>query len=421
MNTPPEPVAVAARLGERRLFPDLDPWAYLSHAAISPPSAAVSAAIGQALRSFSTLGVGAFPIWAAQRHRLKDKLATLIGATAADIALMPNTTTGIVAVAQCFPWQTGDRILCFEGEFPTNVTPWQQAARTWQLEVEFAQLAPLADGDFAELDRHLARGIRLVAISAVQFQTGLRLPIEAIAARVHAAGAQILVDGIQACGVCPLEAGGVDYMAVGGHKWLMGLEGAGFLFVHPDRAPELVPRLAGWLSHEAPIDFLFEPDKLRYDKGVRPTADALEGGALNSVGYAGLEAAVDAILTIGRHRIFSHVQIYLDALEAGLIERGFKSLRHPKTAGRSGILGVLPPRDLTTSAVSEALNARGVCVTTPDGVLRFAPHWPNALREVPRVLDTLDEAMRAARGEKTLSLAERAEQAAQADKDDTKK
>lgn len=417
-----------ARLGERRLFPDLDAWAYLSHAAISPPSSAVRAAIGRALRSFSTSGVGAFPTWAAQRRRLKGKLATLIGADAADIALLPNTTSGIIAVARCFPWQAGDRILCFDGEFPTNVTPWQQAARTWDLEVDFAQLAPLADGDFSELDAQLARGIRMVAISAVQFQTGLRLPIEEIAGRAHAAGAQICVDGIQACGVCPLEAGGVDYMAVGGHKWLMGVEGAGFLFVHPDRAPEMVPRLAGWLSHESPVDFLFEPGKLRYDKPVRPVADFLEGGASNSIGYAGLEAAVDAILTIGRHRIFSHVQIYLDQLEAGLLERGFTSLRHAKTAARSGILGVIPPADVTTNAVSEALNARGVCVTTPDGVLRFAPHWPNALREVPRVLDTLDEAMRAARGEKPLTLAERAARTADpaadprpADSDDTKK
>ena len=412
MISAPEPVKVNARLGERRLFPDLDPWAYLSHAAISPPSSAVRAAMGQALRSFSTLGVGAFPAWAAQRRRLKAKLGALIGAASEDIALLPNTTSGIIAVARCFPWQAGDRILCFDGEFPTNVTPWQQAARTWQLEVDFAQLAPLAEHDFSELDRHLARGVRLIAISAVQFQTGLRLPIEAIAARAHAAGAQICVDGIQGCGVCPLEAGGVDYMAVGGHKWLMGLEGAGFLFVHPDRAPALVPRLAGWLSHEAPVDFLFETGKLRYDKGIRATADFLEGGASNTIGYAGLEAAVDAILKIGRHRIFSHVQIYLDQLEAGLVDRGFTSLRHPQTGSRSGILGVYPPADLTTVAVSDALNARGVCVTTPDGVLRFAPHWPNALREVPRVLDTLDEAMRAARGEPSPTLAERAAQSA---------
>lgn len=409
MSDAPEPIAVAARLGERRLFPTLDPWAYLSHAAISPPSQAVLAASAQALRDFAARGVGAYPTWAAQRQRLKGKLGTLIGADAGDIALLPNTTSGIVAIARCFPWQTGDGVLCFEGEFPTNVTPWQQAARTWQLDLRFASLRPLAEHDFSELDRHLARGVRLIALSAVQFQTGLRLPIEAIAERAHAAGAQLFVDGIQACGVCPLEAGGVDYMAVGSHKWLMGPEGAGFVYVHPDRVAALEPRLAGWLSHTAPVDFLFEPDRLRYDKPIRQSADALEGGSLNAVGYAGLEAAIDAILNIGRHRIFSHVQIYLDQLEAGLIERGFTSLRRPKTAARSGILGALPPDGMTTAAVAGALNRRGVSVTTPDGVLRFAPHWPNALKEVPRVLDTLDEALREVRGERPPTLAERAE------------
>lgn len=414
MDTP-DPVPVKARLGDRKQFPDLDAWAYLSHAAISPPSMAVRTAVHRAMHAFAIHGVGAFPAFAAQRRRLKEKLATLIGAAPGDIALMPNTTSGIVAVARCFPWQAGDRILCFEGEFPTNVTPWQQAAQSYGLSVEFAALEPLADGDFSALDACLARGVRLVAISAVQFQTGLRLPIEEIAARAHAAGAQICVDGIQACGVCPLEAGGVDYMAVGGHKWLMGPEGAGFLFVHPDRAADLVPRLAGWLSHEAPIDFLFAPDLLRYDKAIRPTADAFEGGSTNTFGYAGLEAAVDAILHIKRHRIFSHVQIYLDQLEAGLVERGFRSLRHPQTAGRSGILGVYPPDGLATKAVAQALGKRGVSVTTPDGVLRFAPHWPNALKEVPNVLDTLDEALREVRGERAPTLADRARDVARRD------
>jgi selenocysteine lyase/cysteine desulfurase len=409
MSEAPDPVPVPARLGERRLFPTLDAWSYLSHAAISPPSTAVQAASLKAFRDFATRGVAAFPAWAAQRRRLKEKLGQLIGAAGSDIALLPNTTSGIVAIARCFPWQTGDGVLCFTGEFPTNVTPWQQAARSWQLDLRFARLDPLAEHDFAALDRHLAQGVKLVAISAVQFQTGLRLPIEAIADRVHAAGAQIFVDGIQACGVCPLEAGGVDYMAVGSHKWLMGPEGAGFLYVHPDRVARLEPRLAGWLSHTTPVDFLFEPDCLRYDKPVRQTADAFEGGSANTIGYAGLEAAVDAILNIGRHRIFSHVQIYLDQLEAGLIERGFTSLRRAQTAARSGILGVYPPDGITTAAMAGALNKRGVSVTTPDGVLRFAPHWPNALKEVPRVLDTLDEALREARGEKAPTLAERAE------------
>ncbi len=111
----------------------------------------------------------------------------------------------------------------------------------------------------ASLERELDRGARLVAVSAVQFQTGLRMPLREITRRCHARSTQVFVDAVQACGSVPLDAGaaGIDYLACGSHKWLMGLEGAGFLYVHPSRVTELRPTTAGWLSHEDGLGFLF--------------------------------------------------------------------------------------------------------------------------------------------------------------------
>ncbi|MCB9540078.1 MAG: aminotransferase class V-fold PLP-dependent enzyme [Myxococcales bacterium] len=395
---PPTPPHRAA-LGDRSLFPDLRWPIYANHAAISPPSLAVRAAVAAALEAYATEGVGAFGAWHAQRGRLKGLLADLIGAAPADIGLVPNTTAGLIAVAQCFPWQAGDRVVVFEGEFPTNVTPWQQAAAAFGLEVVTLPVADLArpgGADLGPLEAALRRGARLVAISAVQFQTGLRAPLEAITGLCHAHGAQICVDAIQALGVVPLAVGAVDYLACGGHKWMMGLEGAGFLYARPDRAAALRPRLAGWLSHEQAADFLFEPGRLRYDKPIRPRIDFLEAGAPNSAGYAGLEAGVGLIAQLGVERIFDHVQRWHDAAEAGLIERGFTSLRAPDRARRSGVLGVRPPAPHTVAGLAAALGERGVACTTPDGVLRFAPHWPNALGEVPRLLDAVDDALASA-------------------------
>ena len=71
---------------------------------------------------------------------------------------MPNTTAGINVVAQCLPWSASDRVLVFRGEFPTNVTPWLQAAKTHGLQVEFLDVAAFArpEGpDFAPLARAL--------------------------------------------------------------------------------------------------------------------------------------------------------------------------------------------------------------------------------------------------------------------------
>jgi selenocysteine lyase/cysteine desulfurase len=288
-------------------------------------------------------------------------------------------------------------VLLVDGEFPANVTPWQQAAAAFGLEVDFLPLAPFLRSEeegLALLDAALSRGVRLLAVSAVQFRSGLRMPIAAMAARCAAAGAEIFVDAVQAAGCLPLDVQGIDYLAAGAHKWLMGPLGAGFLFVRAERAAALVPRTAGWLSHEDPVRFLVEgPGLIRYDRPIRRQADLVEGGGMPEAPLAGLLASVEILLALGLPAIAAHVGRYLDLLEPELVARGFRSLRSGRPGGRSGILSVEPPRGLTASALARELRGRGVACSTPDGALRFSPHWPNHPAEIPEVLRSVDGAL----------------------------
>lgn len=390
MEAPPLPSpALKPVLGDRGLFPELQARAFLNHAAISPPSTVVAEAVQQAISDYARHGVGALPRWMAQRERLRASLAELIGASPNDLALTAGTTRGITDIAMGIAWKPGDRIVLFEGEFPANTTPWQLAARTFGLEVVWLSLEGVDDGSFlGRLEQTLRQGVRLVAVSAVQFSTGLRMPLGQMTALCHAHGAELAVDAIQAVGVMPITVRGVDYLACGAHKWLMGMEGAGFLYINPARVSALNPRTVGWLSHEDPVRFLIEgAGFLRYDRPLRRKADVFEGSAQNLLGLAALEASLSLITAIGVHRVFAHVCTYLDALEKGLVERGFRSLR--VSGAESGILSVLPPGEVLEW--HRQLGQRGVACSTPDGKLRFAPHWPNALAEVPLVLAAVDE------------------------------
>lgn len=389
-----QPDTSAVALGDRRLFEPLEAFAYLNHAAISPPSSEVRRAVLAVVDDYARRGVSSFGAWREQRERLRARLARLIGADADEIALASSTTRTVVDVALCLPWREGERVICLRGEFPTNVTPWQRAAETFGLELAFLDVEDFrTDRGLEALDAELERGARLIAVSAVQFQSGLRMPIGEIARRAHDAGAEVFVDAIQACGVVPLDVHrlGVDYLGCGSHKWLMGTEGAGFLYVRRDRAASLVPRVAGWLSHEEPLSFLFEgAGHLRYDKPIRRDPTFLESGATNAIGFAALEASVAAIQHLGVHAIWEHVQRYHDALEPELRARGFASRRHPEPDHRSGILSFIPPDHVELPALWRALGEERVACTMPDGHLRFAPHWPNSLDEVPKVAAALD-------------------------------
>jgi len=393
---PPPETHFTARLGDRSLFPRLEARVYANHAGISAPSIAVTQAAQAVYVDYERRGVAAFVTWMLQRNRLREKLGKLIGARPGDIALMPNTTRGVIDIALCFPWKQGDRVVVFEGEFPSNVTPWQRAAALFGAEVVFLSGADYRHDTaaaLATLDRELARGVRLVAVSAVQFQTGFRMPVSAMAALCKKHGAEIFVDAVQACGMVPVDVttDGIDYLAAGSHKWLMGVEGCGLLYARAERAAALRPNVAGWLSHEDGIGFLFNGEgHLRYDRPIKQSIDFVEGGNTNAAGFAALEASVDLLLGLGVQAIFAHVTAYNDALEAGLTARGFTSLRSPDPERRSGSLGVKPPAGTSVTTLHHDLNARGIACAVPDGVLRFSPHWPNPHAEVELILAEVD-------------------------------
>ncbi len=385
-----------ARFGSRELFPDLEPRAYLNHAAMSPWSLAVREAMRACMDDYGRRGLDAFFSWYEQRKRLKDKLATLVGGAPDELAFVSSTTEGLVKVALCFPWRKGDRIVVFDGEFPTNVTPWQRAAELYELEIVMLSAAEFREDEdraIARFSEALERGVRLVAVSTVEFQTGFRMPVIELSRRCHAAGAELCVDAIQALGAVPMDvvAEGIDYLVCGSHKWMMAIDGIAFVYAAADKAAALRPHVAGWLSHESPVAFLLEgPGHLRYDRPIRTGIDFLESGSFSTVGCAALEASLDLLLQLSPEAIFDHVNSYLDVLEPKLVALGFESLRSAKRGQRSGILSLAPPADVDAVAMQKAIGEAGIFCTAPDGYLRFSPHWPNALDEVEYVVASVE-------------------------------
>jgi cysteine desulfurase / selenocysteine lyase len=386
-----------ARLGDRSLFPDLEPFSYCGHAAISPPSLPVRRRVEEALFDHARQGHGAYGPWRERRELLRGRLGALLGAAADDVAFVPSTTRGIGDVALGIPWQRGDRVLLFRGEFPTNITPWQCAAEAHGLELCWLEAGAFDAGDGLELlERELRRGVRLVAVSAVQFQTGLAMPLEAMGRACRNHGAELFVDAIQALGVLPVdvETCQVDYLSSGSHKWLMGAGGCGFLYVRKGCAERLRPVTAGWQSHERGAEFLNSgPDALRYDRPLLRSARVFESSSPFLLACAALEASVELIAELGVPAIHNHVQAWHDALQPALVQRGFVTLRSREPKARSGILSFRPPEPHSAPEIRQRLQGLGITCSAPDGVLRFAPHWPNSLAEVPRVVECVDQAL----------------------------
>lgn len=409
MSLPPPPAlpTTTAQLGDRTLFPDLQWPIHANHAAVSPLSQPVVQMATAQLRDVASQGAAAYGRWIAQRERLRASLAAFVGAAPADIALTTNTSAGVTAIALSQPWPNQASILCFRGEFPANVTPWQQVARARGLELTLLDLPEpdAADGHEALLSRvesalqTRAAGpapVFLVAISAVQFQTGWRAPLGPLAALCHRFGARLGVDAVQAVGCVPLDvrALDIDFLAAGSHKWLMGPDGAGFVYAAPQHMADWQPLTAGWLSHESPADFLFlGPGHLRYDRPIRQRIDLLEAGNVPGASLAGLEAALALLVQLTPEAIFAHVQAWHDAVEPGLLALGFASARSAEVEARSGILSLRPPAGVDAPALQRVLAETGLLCSAPDGWLRLSPHWCSPLSEPATVVAQVAQAL----------------------------
>ena len=385
------------QIGSKAAFPTLEPRIYLNHAAISPPSRQLIQKSMVVLQDYAKQGVGAVFKWVEQREVLRQTLANLIHAKPDEIGLCANTTSGIIHIAHLIPWQQGARVICFKGEFPTNVTPWQQAVKRCNGEViwiDLKQFTENPENALTEVEAALKTGATALACSAVQFQTGLRMPLESIGKLCKKYSTLFSVDAIQACGIIPINVQklNIDFLSCGSHKWLMGIEGCGFVYINERVFKSMSPQTAGWLSHENGLSFLFDgPNLLQYNRPIKRNASVVEHGAMNAIGFAALAASVEDIMRLGVTNIYRHVQQYHDGLEEICVSHGFTSVRATCPDQRSGILSFKHRKLQITSRLADLFLNRGISCSTPDGYLRFSPHWPNGLNELEEINQILAE------------------------------
>jgi cysteine desulfurase / selenocysteine lyase len=211
------------------------------------------------------------------------------------VVFLRNATEAINLVAQGIAWKRGDRVLITDQEHNSNLVVWQRVAR--EKGVRLGVLPLSSDGSFepAPLETFLERGVRLVSFFETSNLDGRTLPIREIAARVHDAGGELMVDGCQSAPHRPvdLERLGVDYYALSAHK-LMGPTGTGLLAGRPELLEKLRPLLLGGETVEW---------STLTDHALRPVPHRLEAGLQNYAGILGAHAAIVFLQKVGYEAI----------------------------------------------------------------------------------------------------------------------
>lgn len=316
--------------------------------------------------------------------------AQLIGARPHEIALGSNTTFGLALAATALGLKPGDRVLLLDGEFPANVYPWLNLARRG-VEVEFVPRDERGlPNEEAALER-LGRGdVHAFSVSLVNFFMGYHLDLEAISRECRRQGTYLVVDGIQALGVVPLDVSAVpiDVLACGGQKWLLSPNGSGFVYVREELIERLEPTTVGWLSFKPSQDF---GNLLDYAFDPLDDARRFELGSLSFYCLKGLNLSLSLLLELGVPAIERHVHHVQQPLVEWVEARaGVEWVSDPRPERRSGILSF---RVSDPERVDERLRAAGITVSVREGALRLAIHAFNTSEEIDRVIAVTESAL----------------------------
>ena len=315
----------------------------------------------------------------------RSQFAMLVGADAAEIALMPNTTYGLNLAARALPLRPGV-ILTFDGEFPSCVYPFQ-ALRSRGITLD---LIPLRDGlpDEDALVTAIARpDVVAVVISWVQFASGFVADLERIGNACRANDVFFVVDGIQGCGVREIDLHSlpVDMFASGAQKWQLSPWGTGFVYVREELVQAIEPHDVGWACMKVSSDYSKLTD---YEFEFFDDARRFEVVTIAYQDFAIANASTSLLLEHGVARIAAHIESLVDVVVdwAGT-RRDVKLVTPADSSRRAGVVSFTPD---DIDGMAARLRSAGVVHVVRENAIRFSPHMYNTHEEILAAITELE-------------------------------
>jgi len=253
--------------------------------------------------------------------------------------------------------------------------------------------------DPADFDKAITPKTRLIAMTHGSNVLGTIQPIEEIGRIAKAKGVKFLVDGAQTLGTVPIDVKrmNIDVLAFPGHKSLLGPTGTGGLYVNTTLSLEDInPFREGGTGGDSSSPT--QPKLFPY---------LLEGGTPNTVGIAGLGAAVEFVIAHDPAKTLAKEQAMVQSVIDLVTSTPKMTLYGPKSArGRVGtvsfnIAGYTPQE--AGSILDESFNiavrpglhcspyAHKGIGTFPDGAIRVSPGHFNSEEELRMLLDALGQ------------------------------
>jgi len=248
-----------------------------------------------------------------ETQRTRGVMAGLLGVTPEEICFTRGVSDGASLVMNGFPWQAGDELIITNEEHPAFLMPALLLKTRFGVNVRPLELANDGAVILQRFREMLTPRTRLVALSHVTTDNGIRLPVKAICAAAREVGVPVLLDGAQSVGQFAVDCQeiGCAFYSVLSYKWLLGPYSAGALYIARDWVDRLIVTQTG-ARPERSINYAAGTFELRED------ALKFEAGALAWPLYFAMAEAANYLQALGLENIEQQVREQSAYLRQGL-------------------------------------------------------------------------------------------------------
>ena len=369
---------------EFQIDPDIH---YLNHAGVSPWPVRTANAVKCFADENVKSGATSYFDWLELETRLRSQIKKLINAPSSDdISLLKNTSEALSVVACGIDWHDGDNIVNTDQEFPSNRIVWQAQARHG-VELRQVDIMPSNESSDPELALITAcdERTRLMAVSSVQYGSGLKLDLARLGQYCRDNNIYFCVDAIQSIGSHQFDTQAIkaDFVMADAHKWMCGPEGIALFYCRAEIRDQLKLNQFGWHMVEHHTDY----DRKEWSSANN--ARRFECGSPNMLGIHALSASLSLFDEIGMEKIEKCILKKTSYLINKLNDLDVITILSPTSVQRrAGIVTFKIATKESTEIHTNLMKNKVICANRMGGI-RFSPHFYTGLNTIDKSLEIL--------------------------------
>jgi len=334
------------------------------------------------------------------QSKVCNDVAAYLGGRPDEIALTPNTTTGLALVYHGLPLKPGHEVLVtthdhYSHHESIRLSTERNGASVRKIALFDEAANASVDGIVGRIREAIRPATRVLGITWVHSSTGIRLPVRQISEalqdvnrkRDQADRVLLVVDGVHGIGAVDeaIAQMGCDFFCAGTHKWMFGPRGTGIIWARPENWARLKPLIPSFSGQELYPAWMED----RLPRGPN-TADRVSPGGFWAYEHQwAMGAAFRMHQQIGRARVAERIRSLNDRCKQGLAAIKKVKLHTPRGGALSAGICCFEVEGQKPEEVVEKLLARKIIASTsPYGVsyVRLSAGLMNTPEEVDQAV-----------------------------------